>query len=83
MLYRLTILTFIFVSVYGCATHQVNPIDTRSVETYTNRAAPTVFLLPPTHMMTRKNPSEAFTKMERAKIFFRYSWYSKTTPMIA
>jgi hypothetical protein len=34
---KLLMLLILFVSSYGCATHQVNPIDSKSVEAYTNR----------------------------------------------
>lgn len=37
MVQQLLMLVFIFISLYGCATHQVNPVDTRGVETYKNR----------------------------------------------
>lgn len=39
MFHRLIVIIFLSTSVYGCATHQVNPVDTRSVETYNNRVA--------------------------------------------
>lgn len=35
----LLILFALLVSNYGCATHQVNPVDTRAVEAYPNRVA--------------------------------------------
>ena len=39
MAQRLFILFVVFLSSYGCATHQVKPVDTRAVETYKNRVS--------------------------------------------
>lgn len=36
---QLIVMLLLFVSFYGCATHQVNQIDIRPIETYSNRVA--------------------------------------------
>ena len=83
MAQRLFILFVVFLSSYGCATHQVKPVDTRAVETYKNRVSIDGVLAATDPYDDAEKAQQGFYQDVTREGFSRYNWYLRMIPVIA